>query len=448
MKKKTRLVIPRRGAHIIKKTIEFVITIATITACVILVVITWFRATSVHFVSAPIAPVPITAAPTTHRSAEPAVQTTVPAKPRSIRVQISDQSPEIFANAHGTAMAHGKIFIGMADRNGNPFPTNQLYIFPDTGNLDHFSVVSLPKEQDAGSAEKRKQADIESMVYDERNDKIYFIFSDYSSFSLYSLDPSTYELALIMATTSLSVGDKPAITTDGEYIYGITYTEPATVFKVGISGEPFLENSVGHISDGHSAAVGSNGPRTELYFGGGQDDGFEKVNAADLASLGTISLPGCAPTDDMPYQKITETGGYVYVGCEKMPYGYRVKTDDLSTTRFDLPGNSFGLFIYGSDLYNAAVDGNIDIFRDTDITKIQRYYVGQDMPLNELFVATTTHDVYFTEWYGPKGLFEVKNTVNNSVQTSSIFDAASNWLDDLRGSFRATKPPRSDEDVQ
>jgi hypothetical protein len=271
MKKKTRLVIPRRGAHIIKKTIEFVITIATITACVILVVITWFRATSVHFVSAPIAPVPITAAPTTHRSAEPAVQTTVPAKPRSIRVQISDQSPEIFAYAHGTAMARGKIFIGMADRN--------------TGILDNFSVVSLPKEQDAGSAEKKKQADIESMVYDERNDKIYFIFSDYSSFSLYSLDPSTYELALIMATTSLSVGDKPAITTDGEYIYGITYTEPATVFKVGISGEPFLENSVGHISDGHSAAVGSNGPRTELYFGGGQDDGFEKVNAADLAFI-------------------------------------------------------------------------------------------------------------------------------------------------------------------
>jgi hypothetical protein len=171
-----------------------------------------------------------------------------------------------------------------------------------------------------------------------------------------------------------------------------------------------MTNSTGHIRNGHSAAIGVYGSSTEVYFGGGEADVFEKVNADNLTSLGMSYFPGCSITDDMPFQKIDDGGGFVYLGCERMPFGYRVETEDMSTTRFDLPGNSFGLFIYGNDLYNAAQDGNYDIFKDMDITKLVRYYVGQDIQLNELFVSsssTATPRLYFTGWWGVKGLFEV-----------------------------------------
>jgi len=38
---------------------------------------------------------------------------------------IQNASPKVFSYAHGTAIADGKIFIGMASRFGNAFPTNE-----------------------------------------------------------------------------------------------------------------------------------------------------------------------------------------------------------------------------------------------------------------------------------------------------------------------------------
>ena len=338
--------------------------------------------------------------PTIHRPIalpQPPAIVVVPKVP-STPVAIAGLSPQIFAYAHGTVMADKKIFIGLADRAGNPYPSNQIYIFSDLNDLNKFNVVSVPKN-----------GDVESMVYDEKNDKIYFPLSDNDSLSIYRLDPQTYAISSVFSTTSIDIGAKPAIVTDGKYIYGITYNEPATVFKVSIDGSSFESNAAGHISKGHSAAIGIYSSTTELYFGGGEDNQFENVDGDSLDSLGITRFRDCFLTDDMPYKIVSAKYGYVYVGCEKMPYGYRVKTDDMSSVRFDLPGASFGLFIYNNDLYNAAQDGNFDIFKGLDISKIKRYYIGQDIQLNELFVSDAG-DVFFTGWWGVKGLLEVAST--------------------------------------
>ncbi len=333
------------------------------------------------------------------RPAQPVSQMPVVQKPPSIPVQIVGQSAEAFAYAHGTAQADGKIFIGMAARSGNPFVTNQLYVFTNPADLNEFRIISI-----------QRTGDIESMVYDEKNDNIYFTLSNNGSLSIYRINPRTYFVSTVISTTSVDIGLKPAITTDGTYIYGISYTKPSTVFKVGVFGTSLVVSKTVHINNGHSAAIATNGSTTELYFGGGEEDGFEKVDAATLDSLGMINFPGCSLTDDMPYKD-----GYVYVGCERQPYGYRVKTDDLSFTQFALPGNSFGMNIFGNDLYNAAQDGNFDVFNDMDISNPQRYYVGKDIQLNELFmtentsstISSSTASLFFTGWWGVKGLFQV-----------------------------------------
>ncbi|MEI7463027.1 MAG: hypothetical protein WCK03_01360 [Candidatus Taylorbacteria bacterium] len=352
----------------------------------------------------------------------PASNIVIIPKPQGIPVHISAQSPEIFAYAHGTVTVHNKIFIGMASRSGNLFPTNQLFVFTNPYDLKQFHIISIPRT-----------GDIESMIYDEKNNKIYFTLSNNGSLGIYSIDPNTYRVSTIISTTSINIGLKPAITTDGKFIYGITYTNPSTIFKIGIYGGPLTISEKGHISNGHSAAIGIYGSSTELYFGGGEADLFEKVDANDLSSLGMLYFPSCSITDDMPYQATNTSSGYVYLGCEKQNRGIRIRTDDLSYVDFILPGNSFGMYKYGNDLYNAAQDGNYDIFENMDITKLKRYYVGRDIQLNELFVidnlanitstsslsnATSTvtdmignsKRLYFTGWWGVKGLFEVASS--------------------------------------
>ncbi len=159
--------------------------------------------------------------------------------------RIVARSPKVFAYPHGTAMADGKMFIGMANKAGNPFPTNEIVIF-DEADISNPTLVRVPAP-----------GDIETMAYDPVNDKIYFPLSGNGSLVIYSLDPHTYDLSLIISTKSLDIGAKPAIVTDGAYIYGITNTNPSSVFKIAVDGTSgLLVNSIGHVPNGHSATIG------------------------------------------------------------------------------------------------------------------------------------------------------------------------------------------------
>ena len=331
-------------------------------------------------------------------------------------------SSNIFAYAHATLAVDGKIFIGMSDAAGNPFAPNQLVIFGDPADISHATIISLPIT-----------ADIETMTYDHLYDKVYFMFSDNHALKVYSIDPHTYLMSLVMSTTSVDVGRRPAIVTDGEYIYGITNTDPSKVFKIGIHGGGLTVSDIGHIRFGHSAAIGIYGSSTELYFGGGMDNGFEKVDAATLQPIAAETISPCSMSDDMPYVQTSSSTGYVYVGCETAPYGIRVNTSDMSYERFTLPGASLGLFSYGPDIYNASQDGYIDIFPKGDLTDLRRYKVaakayhldtkGQDLQINEILYVPETGKLYLTAWYGVPGLYEVSIGPDKGQNTAAAIDA-------------------------
>jgi hypothetical protein len=322
---------------------------------------------------------------------------------------VTASSSPIFAYAHGIAEADGQFFIGLSDVSGNSFPSNQILIFTHPDDLSRVIILHLPR---AGG--------IETMTYDRIRDKVYFALSDNGGLELYSIDPHIYTVSTIISTTTIDTGRRPAIVSDGTYIYGITETDPSTVFKVRISDGALTASSRGHVSLGHSAAIAIYGSSTELYFGGSMSDRFEKVRASDLAVLSSIVVDPCLISNDMPYSNIDDQGGYVYLACEEAPYGIRVRTSDMSMDRFPLPGQSLGLFIWGSDLYNAAQDGAIDVFPGLDIKAIQRYGItnvqgsfnvlGQTVEPNELFLSGVTHNLYFTAWWGVNGLYRVSST--------------------------------------
>jgi len=321
---------------------------------------------------------------------------------------VTNASPSVFAYAHGTVQAGEKFIVGTANRVGNPYASNTVLMFTDPRFIDRYVTILLPHN-----------GDVETMAYDQAANKAYFLLTGGHAFELFRFDISTLYLYEVASSTTLDPGQKPAIVTDGVYVYGITNTSPATVFKVKIADGTIATDSKGHISQGHSAAIGVYPGRTELYFGGGMSDWFEKVDAATLSSLAKINLSPCAETDDLPYEKLDDQSGYVYVGCEIQPYGYRIQTSDMKTDRFLLPGSSLGLFIFGGDLYNGAQDGTIDVFPNRNLGLLQRFHIAssslidnhhQDIEPNELFYSASTGHLYFTAWWGIPGLFAVSTS--------------------------------------
>jgi hypothetical protein len=348
----------------------------------------------------------------------------IPAKPREIvrtvlpaiqpkvatgTANVIFRSPKVFAYAHGTVQADGRIFIGMAHAGTNPFATNQVVMFGDQ-DIAHANFSTLPFT-----------GDIETMVYDDKNDRIYFLLSGGAGgLHLYGLNPHTYDISTLASSTLVDVGRRPAIVTDGKYVYGITDTNPSAVFKVGVNGGELIVDQNGHIPRGHSAAIGIYATSTELYFGGGMSNGFEKTDAATLQAVAATKIEPCAMSDDVAFVKTSDTSGQLFLGCEVVPYGVKVDTADLSFERFSLPGAARGVFSYGSDLYNASQDGYIDVFPNGNLKDLRRYKVrddfapletnGQDLQPNEIFYSPITNKLYLTAWLGVKGLYQVSTT--------------------------------------
>jgi len=385
-------------------------------AAVLAIVLSIYLNTHTSAVPQPFIPAPIQVPAKPVVTKKPSVPGTPRTKISSIIVPsiatgtatITNASPSVFAYAHGTVSAGDKFIVGTADRAGNPYASNKLFMFTDPRFVDRYVTVLLPH-----------RGDIETMAYDPASNKAYFLLTGAGDFELYSFDVATLYLYEVASSTALDPGQKPAIVTDGTYVYGITNTSPSTVFKVKIADGTISTNSKGHISSGHSAAIGIANGKTELYFGGGMDNGFEKADAETLNSLNKTDLSPCALTDDLPYEKIDGAGGYVYVGCEIEPYGYRIRTSDFSVDRFLLPGSSLGLFIFGDDLYNAAQDGNIDVYPHGNLGVLERSHIAsssllnahsQEVEPNELFFSDSTERLYFTAWWGIPGLYTVSTS--------------------------------------
>ena len=103
---------------------------------------------------------------------------------------VTTMSPPVFEYAHGTVAADDEFFIGMRAAPGNPFPTNEALIFTDPADLSRYQTVAFPE-----------RGDIESMVYDAMNDKVYAELANNHSLDIYAIDPHTYEASPQVAQT-------------------------------------------------------------------------------------------------------------------------------------------------------------------------------------------------------------------------------------------------------
>ncbi|MDE2040784.1 MAG: hypothetical protein KGI59_00125 [Patescibacteria group bacterium] len=310
-------------------------------------------------------------------------------------------SSAVFNYAHGTLVADERLFIGSED---SQTADGHLAVFYDPAHLGAYSLISVPR-----------RGSIETMAYDDTRRTVDFLISESHGLHIYSIDPYTLIERSIASTSAIDAGDKPAIVTDGAYVYGITNTTPAEVFKVSLRDGRLSYNANGHIPHGHSAALMTEGSSTFLYFGSNTSDVIEKVDAATLSVSAAVDLGTCHPSDDMP-----AFGGYVYVGCEGAPYGFRINGVDMSVTRFTLPGDSLGLFVYGSDLYNCGMDGYLDVFPGMNLGSLRRYKVTgiressttSALPpeLNEILYEPVSHKLFLTIWWGVPGLYEVSTS--------------------------------------
>lgn len=243
--------------------------------------------------------------------------------------------------------------------------------------------------------------DVESMVYDSINSRIYAVRQNASQLEIMSINPSTMALdGSVHTYPSIVSGLSPAIVTDGTYIYGVTYTNPSTFFKINISTWASSATATWTSRErGHAAKINTRTGYmycTTIPSSSATDPYLAKVALSNLAytevNLGTYVKKA---TDDFA---MIDDGLNVYciVGGEYDVAGYngvQVKTSDLSLTGFALK-TTYAITSFGNVCYSTSIDGTIQAFNRYDLNNVYTYklngYYGNEAILNpqgRLFIA-------------------------------------------------------------
>lgn len=264
---------------------------------------------------------------------------------------------------------------------------------------------------------------INTAFYDADLNLVFF----FSGNDLYSVNP--LDISTLTLITTYSVGTSPAIVSDGTYIYGVTcFGGPdETFFQINIgTGTVVNTNTWVGANFGHSAAIYKypDPIKTELYFTAAFSNNFAKVNPQTLAYT-EVKLNTNTITDDIAYQNIDDTYGYVYVASETDPIGARIKTDTLEVTNFFAP-ITYCVQTDGKDLYI------------TDINDSQIYkYVDFDLENYEIYTLNNTREIQKIDFEGKTpitgqlrlelfGVGVLTGTIDYNYQLSQIKDAIRN----------------------
>lgn len=224
--------------------------------------------------------------------------------------------------------------------------------------------------------------DVESMCYDSINDVIYATKYNLSQLEIMEINPATMELIGSVHTyPSILPGASPSIVTDGSFIYGVTYRDPAVFFKINVSTWGSATNTWTNGERGHATRIDVNNGymyASDLPYSTSTNPYFAKVSLSNL-SYSEISIGDYVrkATDDMA---MINTGAEVYCylvgeslsGVESYG-GVRVKISDLTVTGITLK-TSYSLYEYQNDVYSATIDGNVQVFDGTDLN-VSTYYL-------------------------------------------------------------------------
>lgn len=225
--------------------------------------------------------------------------------------------------------------------------SNYIFVFGE----DDLSTVVF--SQNIGYA-------INACCYDATQDKVYFTGNN----TIWEYDPSTGSATDL--SVPITLGTSPAIASDGAYIYGVTYTNPAIFFKVDITNPTAapVTTTWTNGNSGHACVLHKYTSKTELYctatdsnVSGGKSQ-FAAVDCDTMAIIIDVPVLSYQATDDVAYQNVNDTYGYCYITPENNHIGIKIKTDDGTYTEFYSP-YSYGSFTDGSHLYIA------DLFSDS-----------------------------------------------------------------------------------
>jgi len=293
---------------------------------------------------------------------------------------LSCSATNIFEYAHSSIVDDsGAMYLG--ERKQNPY----IIRFPDPDDLSSYTRVAL---SDVGN----EYIGLENVC--KYGNKLYFGTLETTTGDLVVVEVDTNsELTYTKHTiTGLNVWNF-AITTDGTYIYG---GSDYRFFRIRMSDWKVDQQTTFYTDFTNTHAACYSASRNEVYFTTqGTTEKLAIVDAENIWSYTTIDLSTYCNTltDDMVYYN-----NKLYIGSE-VGSGVIVDLDNNnSLSSLDIM-NSYGLFITGTTIYNAAIDGYIQKFSVSTPTNIQTYKLEADFIPNEILLNGSR--VFITKWAGP-----------------------------------------------
>ncbi len=317
--------------------------------------------------------------------------------------EVQNSGTSIFSQAHGNVQIGDKFYMGTRT------DPAKIVVFNDPDDLSDYDSVSI-----AGLVA------IESMTYDSVHNRIYASadVSGSDNLTIYSINPDNiHDYTQVVNEVSLPDIGSPGIVTDGTYLYGGTYATPAKIFKYRISNWSLVTSITWTGAQAvHAATLHVYNDRTELYLSTSLGDAkIAKVNASDLSYVEYDAGTGLGLSDDISFKYLDETGGLLYLGAEFANISYVLDTRTMTITPFDAP-QSYGSFMYNSDLYIMGNQGYIAKYIDSDLDSLRLYKFSGDVP-NEFFYSSSGKK-FFTNWSIPGYLKEYSETTTLSTSST------------------------------
>lgn len=326
----------------------------------------------------------------------------------NLDVEILHQSAtDIFTYAHGSLIINDQIFLTERE---DWLGTTQLIKFNDIDDLSDYETKNI-------------SSGIETICYDALNDRIWWVGGTYNMLTWITPD-DIHTLHNIMPLPTVQFGVSPAIITDGEYVYGITYNGGCSLFKINISTGVSQQYSTG-LNYGHAGKISTD--RLHGYFTT-VDGHFLKVLLSDMSfEILDISADILLPTDAFGLYDNNGTD-ICYVGGETTNSTHGMVVVDTETLTHYMVSclPTYDVVVYQSKVYSCGKNGFIQVWNVNDMNNPDTYNMTGYVP-NELLFSSTGR-VFMTNWKSPdSSLSEI--SINSAYDTLLTKEIILNKLD-------------------
>lgn len=312
---------------------------------------------------------------------------------------IKRASSQDFKHPHAMLRVGSYLFVSERVNNNSEYAKVAKY------NVSDLTLVGTVQMTSIG------YGSLESMCYDPVNDKIYALRTiQAGGLSIISINPSNLAISEIINTGSLDAGISGAICTDGTYIYGVTYKNPARVFRCTVAGGSLTSVEWTGADSGHGIYYES---RTNQVLATSHTyavaaDKFAKINPSTL-SISDVDVISYAykATDDFA---VIDDGSevWVFIGGEQATGGYagaRVQVSNLAVTPLTIQP-TYAVSSYGDLVYSTSISGYIQVFSRHSINDISSFKLPTGMIPNEITFSSEGR-LFITVWDNPSRVLEL-----------------------------------------